>query len=244
MSKVLPWLLALVLGCSTPPLTTEPWQFAQPGATAVGLRPGLFTVYEIEGEFTSRDFSSGMESTVGDSGDIVGRFGAALRGERFLTENDALFLGIDYRVYDIEHFNPIPELDIEIESIDSLQLYAGLRHLFAPFESRPRWRPFVQVALAWLPGVEVAYEVDLSSFGSSNLGIDTDSEGYWVGGVSTGLLYHWRDRWVFELGLLYEFPITNLEADLGFEISGSNVPLDAELEPSGFIGFWGLSYYL
>ncbi len=243
--RLLVVLAALLLSsaCRGPALATQPWELARAGTWGVGLSPALFTIYGIDGEFETRDFVSGDTLVNRDDGNIAGRFGAALHGEYFLTDRLVLLGGLDYRVYDIENLTPTPELATEVDRIDSLQYFGALRYLFPPLDCAPRIRPFGQASLAWLPGVDVGFEVDLSEYGSSNLEIETRGDGYWVGGVAGGILYQWRDHWVVELGLLYEIPITPLEADLGFEIGPSHVPLNGEFEPAGFVGFCGLSWY-
>ena len=244
--RILPLVPALLFlgSCAAPPLVGDPWEATRAGSWGIGLRPALFTVYGIDGEFVSKNFAPPPDEIVShDEGDIVGRFGLALEGQYFVTDRLCVALGADRRVYDIEHLTPTPELDTNVDRIVSLQYYGSLRYLLSPLGESRRWRPYGQVSLAWLPGVDVGFEVDLSDYGSSNLDIETKGKGYWVGGVSTGMLYHWRTRWVVEAGLLYEFPITTLEADLGFELGPTYLPLDAEFRPQGWVGFCGLSYY-
>lgn len=247
--RLLPFLLPLVaaglLGsCAAPALEGEAWEYARAGTWGVGLHPSLFTVYGIDGEFVTRDFAGGGNITSLDDGDIVGRFGLVLRGEYFVTDRVSILAGTDYRAYDIEGLTPSPELDTEVDRIESLQYFLAVRTLFAPFASRPRLRPWAQLGVAWLPSVDVSFAVDLSEYGSDNLEIETDGKGYGVGHAGAGLLYHWRDRWVLEFGVLYEVPLNPLEADLGFDIGPSHVPIDAEFEPSGFVGYCGITAYL
>jgi hypothetical protein len=216
----------------------EPW--LEPGDVSLSLRAGLFTLYGIDGEFTVESPSEGT-LTEDDSGDLVGRFGVALRGEVALRENVQLFAGADYRMYDIEHLNPIEELEVSIETVHSLQYMLGARYLFPTFEAAPSWRPYGELSVAYLPSVDVGFEVDLSDFGSSNLEIDTEGEGYWVGGLTAGLLYRLTKHLTAELGVLYEVPLSTLDTDLSFSIGSSTVPMFGELRPQGLIGFCGLS---
>ena len=245
--SLLLWLAAAGSSCAgpwwAPDLEREPWAQLEPGAARVTLQPGAFTLYGVEGDFEADTPAKGPLSQ-GDDGDFVGRFGLALRGELVLRPNLVAALGADYRRYDIEGLNPIEELTVELETIDSLQYFASLRYLFEPFDGQPRLRPFAQASVAYLPTVDVAFEVDLSEFGSSNLVIDTEGEGYWVGAGALGLVYHWTDRLELELGLAYELPLTPLDVDLSFSIGPSTVPMSGELEPAGLIGFWGLSWTL
>jgi hypothetical protein len=55
-------------------------------------------------------------------------------------------------------------------------------------------------------------------------------------------LYRWRPRWLLQLGTTYEIPLTKMDADFSFDFAGTTIPLTAELEPSGLIGFVGISY--
>ncbi|MCZ6598987.1 MAG: hypothetical protein O7B99_15225 [Planctomycetota bacterium] len=235
-------LVSPCCACLTAPLEWEPWDIVRPGAFGLSLRPALFGIYRVEGDFTAETPAKGT-LTQTDSGDLEGRFGLALEVEYFVTSNWMLAAGVDYRVYDIDGLNPIQGLDVEVETVETLQYYLGLRHLFAPFASRPRLRPYVQGTLVYLPEVDIGFEVDLSAFGSSNLEIDAKGDGYWVAGVATGLMYHWTPQLVAELGIAYELPLTSLDADLTFSIGPSLVPFEAELEPEGLIGFWGLTYF-
>jgi len=221
----------------------EPLGGPRAGDFNLALKPGLFTVYGIDGEFTVESPAKGT-LTEDDSGELVGRFGLALRGEYALREDLLLFLGADFRIYDIEDLNPISELDVAIETVDSLQYMLGARYLFPHLGSARRWRPFGELSVAYLPSVDVGFEVDLSDFGSSNLKIDTEGEGYWVGGVAAGMAYQLTERVSAELGALYEVPLTTLDTDLSFSIGSSEVPMFGELEPQGLIGFCGITVRL
>ena len=224
-----------------PPLAAEPWSHLEPGALGVAIKPGLFTLYGVDGDFEAETPASGT-LTETDSGDLVGRFGLAVRGELALSEELVAFAGVDYRVYDIDGLNPIQDLDVTVETVDSLQYTAGLRYYLEPFERAPRLRPWCEASLSYLPGVDVGFEVDLSSFGSSNLSIETESGGYWVGGLAGGVAYRWTDRWTLDLGAVYEVPLSRMDTDLTFEIGTSEVPMFGKLRPRGIIGFFGLTW--
>jgi hypothetical protein len=237
-------LALLASGCLTAPLADEPWEAMRRGAFGIGVRPGIFTVYSIEGDFLSQDFASGDPLRERDDGDVIGRYGAALRAEAWLSRHALVFAGADYRSYDVEGLNPIEELPVHVDSLDTLQYYLGLRWLLDAFPFEERLRPFVQASVAWIPKVDVGFEVDLSEFGSSDLRIDSDGRDYYLGGLATGVVYQWRDRITLELGVLYELPLNDLDTDLSFDIAGSEVPLSAELRTEGLIGFLGISVVL
>lgn len=234
-------LLASSCACRSVHRGDVPWSELAAGVLEVSLRPAAFTAYDVEGAFTSLDFATGETLSESDAGAFEGRFGAALGLGVFLGPSDLLELGADFRRYDIEGLSPIEELDVAIDRSDSWQAFALWRHLFAATDSMPRLRPFGELSLAYLPGVDVGLEVDLSSFGSSNLRIESEGEATWVGGLAAGAVYDLGGGWLAELGLRYEAPLADLEVDLGFEIAGSTVPLAAELEPAGWIGWVGLS---
>ena len=241
---VLGWVVGMTaLGaCQLPALEEEPYAFAREGTVAVSARPALFTDYRIGGDFTSVDFTTGDDLVTHDGGDIIGRFGLALGADLWLSPAWMLTLGADYRTYDVEGLTPSEELDITIDEVDSLQYFVAARHLFEPFDDTGRLRPFGQVSLAYLPNVDIGFTVDLSAFGSSDLVIDASGESYWVAGLAGGLVLQLTDRWLVEFGLLYEFPLTDLDVDLGFEIAGNSVPLDARLQPEGLVGSVGLTW--
>ena len=244
MSRAAAALLPLLAACrawTLPP--PEPWAAPRPGAVAVGLRPALFTLYGIDGVFDADTPAKGPLTAV-DDGDLSGRFGLAARVEVCLRPELFAFVAADYRVYDIEGLEPIPELHVSIETVDSLQYTAGLRYLFPPLGRAPRVRPWCELGLSYLPEVDVEFEVDLSRFGSSNLEIETTAEGGWMAGGGVGLAYRWTDRVALELGVVYEVPLSPLDSDLSFSIGASEVPMRGDLEPQGLIGFLGLSVTL
>ncbi|MEW6073980.1 MAG: hypothetical protein AB1726_15470 [Planctomycetota bacterium] len=241
---LLPPLVLFLGACAAPPLAGEPWERASAGTLGIGVRPALFTIYGIEGEFVTQNFDPPPPEIVStDDGDIRGRFGLAVEGQCFLTDRLVASAGVDFRAYDIENLTPSPELTVEVERIESRQYYGSLRYLFPPLAAGGRLRPFAQVSLAWLPEVDVGFVVDLSEYGSSNLDIETAGEGAWVGGLAAGLVYQWRDRWLLEAGLAYERALRPLEADLGFDIGPQHVPMDAEFAPAGWVGSAGLSLF-
>lgn len=243
-----PWLCAGLTGClglpSRPELQREPWAAFQPGTVGIGIRPGLFTLYGIDGEFESQNLVTGDPVNLADSGDLVGRFGLALRGELFLSEEVQVSLGLDYRLYDIENLTPIQGLDVLLDTAQSNQVYVGYRYNFPPFEPHPRTRPFLQATISYLPGFDIDGIVDLSSFGSSSLPVSTSTDGSWVWGAATGMVHQWSDSTFLEWGVLYERPLTDLDAVISFNHPSLALPdIQSELRPTGFIGFVGLSTY-
>jgi hypothetical protein len=224
-----------------PPLDTEPWADLAPGQVSISVKPDLFTLYGIEAELTAETPAKGT-LTSEDSGDLAGRFGLGVRAEVALRADLVAFAGAEWRVYDIEDLDLIEELDVSIKTVESLQYAAGVRKLFAPLAAAPRWRPWAELSLAYLPTVDVGFEVDLSEFGSSNLKIDTEGEGLWVGGAAGGLVYRLSEHLTGELGALYEVPLNDMQTDLSFSIGSSEVPMDADLRPQGLIGFCALAW--
>ncbi|MAB81165.1 MAG: hypothetical protein CMJ89_17605 [Planctomycetes bacterium] len=215
-----------------------------PGKFGVTLRPALFTLYSVDGRFEGMNLAPPFEPLANtDSGDIVGRYGFALQFDYRVNHWLEFSLGADARSYDVEGLDPIPELDITVDSVDSTQFYVSVRNPLRPLGAEGRWQPFVEFMLSYLPGVDIGFEVDLAPFGSpSNLVIETKSDGYFIGGVTVGFLYRWRPRWLLQVGTTYEIPLTKMDADLSFDVVGQTVPLTAELEPSGLVGFVGISY--
>ncbi len=212
------------------------------GKFALTLRPALFTLYRINGRFQSMDFVSGDPITSTDSGDIVGQYGFGLQLDYQPNHWLAFSLGADTRAYDVKGINPIPELNVAVESIDSTQFFLAARNLLPPLDAGGRFQPFLELSLSYLPGVDVGFEVDLSEFGSSNLMINSHSNGFFLAGFTLGAFYNWSRHWRLQFGTTYERPLTDMEVDLSFELANTTVPLTAEFEPLGWIGFFGLSY--
>jgi len=215
---------------------------------SVTLRPSLFNLFAISGTFESIDFMSGDPIVSNDRGDIEGKYGVALQVDYQLNSWFALSVGADTRAYDIKGLNPIQELDVSVDSVDSTQFFIATRYLMPPLGtpgwngSRGRFQPYAEVALNYLSGVEVGFEVDLSEFGSSNLRIESTTDGFFLAGFTAGAFYDLSRRWRLQFGTTYEYPITTMEADLSFEIAGTTVPLQGEFEPLGLIGFVGVTY--
>ena len=225
-----------------------PYETPYAGRFAVTLRPAIFTLYGINGRFQSMDFMSGNPIFSQDSGEIEGKYGVALQVDYQVNSWLAFSTGADTRAYDVKSLNPIPELNVTVDSIDSTQFYIATRFLMPPLgnpgwnSTRGRFQPFAEVSLNYLPSVDVGFEVDLSGFGSSNLRIDSTADGFFLAGFTAGAYYDLSRRWRVQFGTIYEYPITKMDADLSFEIAGNNVPLTAEFEPLGLIGFVGLTY--
>ena len=233
-------------------MDSEPWTQVSAGATTLTLAPALHTVYEIGGDFEALVFNPDtgqqdvtIEAT--DQGDIEGRFGLALRAEHYLTDALTAMLGVAYRRFDVDGLDPIrdPLVEIQIDTIDLLQYYAGLRYAFPPFGSSRRWRPFLQANVAYLPAVDVGYSVRFSEIlGLSDLEVEGEGDGFWTAGLAGGVQYHWRPRWLLEFGAVHEWTLADMDADLSFEVATSTIPFEAELESEGFVFFWGLTFVL
>lgn len=212
------------------------------------LRPSLFNLFAISGTFQSIDFMSGDPIVSNDRGDIEGKYGVALQVDYQLNSWLAFSVGADKRAYEIIGLNPIQELDVSVDSVDSTQFYITTRYLLPPLgapgwnASRGRFQPYGEITLSYLPGVDVGFEVDLSEFGSSNLRIDSTADGFFLAGLTAGAFYDLSRRWRLQFGTTYEYPVTTMEADLSFDIAGNTVPLQGEFEPLGLIGFVGVTY--
>lgn len=238
-------LAALLGACSVPPLEREPWHPLRERSIAVVARPALFDDYELTGEFVADTPAAGI-LTATDTGDVLGNFGLVAGAEWNLSDRWSIGSGVEQRRYVVRDLNPIQELDIKVDDVESLNLYAALRHRFAPFASNPRLRAYAQVVLAWYSSTDIGFDVVTPIPDEPPIRIDSEGEPFWLGGLGAGLLYQWSDRVVFELGTLYERSLTPLEADLTVEFGpggpGFSIPFDAELEPEGWIVFAGVSY--
>jgi len=215
------------------------------GTRAISVRPGLLTFYGVDGRF-EQGAASGVEPQSGsDDGTIKGTFGLNLVGEIFLTDRVALDFGIEYRTYEVQGLNPIVEIPILVDDVASLQVNLGLRYLLDPLECNPRLRPWIGAGISYLPETDLGFDLDLSSLGLANIRVDAKGSEYFVGSLAGGVLYQIMDRMTLEAGLIYEFPLTQFDADLTFEpLSGTTIPFFAELDPSGVIGFCGITWYL
>lgn len=251
------WRAALgflsVLGssCRAPLLSEEPWDEYRAGTTALWVRPALHTIYTVGGDFEALGFDpdTGMQDVLqqsSDSGDVKGKFGLSLQAEHLVTDKLSLLVGVDYRKFDIEDLDPIedPLLQIRVETIDQLQYYLGARYALNPLEEHPRWRPYLQANLAYVPAIDLGYVVEFDPIlGLSDLTVEGEGESYWLGGLGGGMQYHWRDDWLLEFGVVYEWPLRDLDADLTFDLASSTVPFTAVLEPEGLVFYFGVSFY-
>ncbi|QDU68485.1 hypothetical protein Pla86_35810 [Planctomycetes bacterium Pla86] len=236
---------ALATGaCRVPELQREPWHPLRGGSFALAVKPALFDDYTLEGDFVA-DTPGGLQQAT-DSGDVLGKFGVAVRADWHMTDRWSMGVGADLRKYVVRDLNPIDQLDIRVDDVQSLQYYWALRHQFQPFASSRRLRAYGQAILSWFPTTDIGFDVTTPIPDEPAIRIDTKGEPYWLGALGTGLLYQWDDHVLLELGVLREWALTPIEADLTVEFGpggpGFEIPFEASLKPEGWIVFVGLSY--
>jgi hypothetical protein len=233
------------------------WPEFREGSYGIALRPSLFTIYGIDGDFTNVTAVPPVSES--DHSAITGRFGLALAGEVFVNERVSLLAGVDYRVYEVDDLSPLKPTpggtqppDLILDPIQSIQYFVGARYAFDPitppdflldWQPAAALRPFIQLTVSYLPSIDIDFETDLSSFGMSNIPVSSKGDPFWMAALTGGLLYRWRDGLVAELGLVYETPLVPLDADLPLDLGVATVSLEAELEPRGLIGYFGLTWY-
>jgi hypothetical protein len=247
------WLIAAgSAGCIHPPKLERPaWDVLRPGRVAFGHQLGLGTLYGIDGHFEADtpDFGTGMPThhEEDDSGEVVGKWATSAQFQVALGGGWSAVLGALYRRYDVEHLNPISELPVSVDAAASEQYFVGIRRWLPPVAGHERWRPWLEGQVAFVPGVDIGFELDLSAFGNSNIRAETESEDYWVGAAGTGIAYQWSDRALLELGATYEFALAPFDATLPIEIpNGSStllVPIESEFDPAGLVAYLGLAWF-
>lgn len=239
------WIVQFALAtslaaCQVPPLPGEPWEQVHAGATALNLRLPVASAYEIQGDFVFGNPSIGY-AFPSDSGDIEGSFGITGEVEVFTSREFGLALGIDYREYEVQDLNPVPQLPVTVEPVESLQVHVAARYLFPVIRAAPRWRPYGRVRLAYLPTANLNLEVEVP--GSSALTIGSASGDFFSLGLEAGMLYQWHARSHLELGLAYELPLNSMSTDLSTEIAGEPIQFEGELEPQGLVLFLGITWW-
>ncbi|MEX1026005.1 MAG: hypothetical protein WD226_13105 [Planctomycetota bacterium] len=246
MPSLAPFVGALALvvaaGCAGGRAPADPWRHVTE-RYGVGVRLPIATHYELVGEFFGEDLATGEPVVAKDEGRLKGRVGGGLRIERFLDETWSLAGLVEARSFDVRGLSPFgDDLPLEVETIEAWQVALQLKHRFRPNALDARFRPWVGVEVAYLPDLSADVTLDLSSFGSSDLELESKGEPFFVGALQAGVSVHVAERVLLELGVAYEHALTKLDADLSFEIAGERVPITAEYVPRGWILGWGLTW--
>jgi hypothetical protein len=200
------------------------------------------SLYEVEGDFLFGSTNPAIGFTnVSDSGTIEGSFGLGAEVEVFATRSIGLALGVDHRQYEVEGLNPVPQLPVTVQPVESTQFHVAARYLFQPLSAARRWRPYGRARLAYLPQANMELSVGVP--GSSPLAIDSASGDFFSLGLEAGMLYQWHARSHLELGLAWELPLNTMFTDLSTEIAGEPITFEGELSTSGLVLFLGLSWW-
>lgn len=235
-------LLACVLGfgCASIPLEEEPWHYSKPGTHILGAGAGYgWADFDIEIEGTG-GFLDGRSGA--DGGDLRPKAGGALRYQYIVNDNLRLGAALEVR-----RVKPDKVAPLGIGAI--LPTFAGDRftvyHLmfqprwyFEPFGETRRWRMFTGIDLAWLPGVDIDGDVVYGGGVTEPLSFRGDD--YFTLAPVVGCSYLLTDRWTFDFGALYEFPLGTSEDELPLLIVNSQV--SSEVAHEGLILFWTFSY--
>ena len=179
--------------------------------------------------------------------------GVGLAGEYFIIDDLALFAGAEARIFE-------PNLGDDLISFGQLtqyELFFGTRW-FLPLRylETERLRPFLHAKVAYIPAVDFDMTLTMVFPDLNDAVLVSPYRGseYWSMGLGGGLAYQLSDNLYAELSFFYEWPLTNSSAEDVPTIvtQGTGNPFvddilsllkfDIEIEPSGWIGFFSLTY--
>lgn len=236
--RIAPLLLLLIApSCRLPDLERPAWSHARAGAVAGFVDAGLWNEHTAKSVITF-DSNFGAQEQKLDT-EIVGRFGTALGGEVFLSDDWSLRLGYEYRM-----FEPEDTEGFLFDTITTEEIFLAGRWRAPAFGVQERWRPFLEARLAYMPSMQFDAAVDLSSIDQPNPEYSFDGSPSWNGGLAAGLELQARDDLVFSIQLRHEFPLEATEDRVNLEfVPGFEVDLDTSIEPEGTILLVGLTWF-
>lgn len=237
-------LLAIALSfgfgsCTAPTLRHAPWSQIGKGTATVGASTGW--------AFYAADMEAAGQTGVlaGDSGsdnvDLTPRYGGALKGGYFLSDNFALGAIVELRSFDPDPAMPL-SAELVAEPFETVHWLATSRYFFDPMGTSLRWKPFV--------GLDFSY-IDEVDFGSVTVNypapfpseeVDIVAGSYTTFSPVVGVSYLWNDHATIDMGGFYEFTDKPGEVTLTFPNLGG-ATADVQVEPEGLIFFLGMTFY-
>ncbi len=246
-------LLGLLGGCRSPSLSRAPFAFLEPGRTGVAIKQPLANRHTLDGKFDVgpvQDPFGGPPNFyhVEDEGEIKGKYELSLALRQVITESTTVEFGIGYRQYEIEGLQPAPDPNIEfmVDTVNSLQFYAALRHYFdGPDWLSERWKWFLEAGFYFIPSVAVDSRLQ---FLTTSQPISSKGAPFEVLGLTAGAAYAFSDDLLFEFGFTWEEPLEDLSVDLSTSVDfGSGqvieIPIEAAMRPVGGLIFFSLTWF-
>jgi len=183
-----------------------------------------------------------------DDGKIQGKYELALALRQVLTESTTIEFGLGYRQYEILGLQPAPDPNIQfnVDTVDSLQFYAALRRYFeGPDWLSLRWRWFLEAGIYFIPSVNVDTRLQ---FLTTSQPIASKGAPFEVLGLTAGAAYALADDLLFEFGLTWEEPLEDLSVDLSTSVDFGggqviDVPVEASMHPEGGLVFFSLTWF-
>jgi len=230
----------LALGaCQTPTLQHPAWSQIGEGTATVGASTGW--------AFYSADMNAAGQTGVltGQTGTdnvaLTPRYGGALKGQYFVSDNIALG-----GIVELRSFNPDPAMPLSAElvadSFETIHWIATSRYFFEPMGEEERWKPFVGVDYSYINEVDFgAVTVNYPApFPSEKVNIKAGS--YTTIALVGGASYLWNDHTSLDFGGFYEWTDKAGEVTLTFPNLGG-ATADVSVEPEGLILFVGMTLY-
>lgn len=239
--KLLPLLLlCLLAACQVRPLRDEPWAHATPGTHVLGAGAGWgWASFDLELEGTG----GFLDGRVGaDGGDLDPKLGGALRYQYIATEQLRLGAAVEVRRIQPDSVAPLgigailPQF--KGRRFTTFHLMLQPRWYFDPMGESKRWKMFLGADLAWIP--EVKIDGDVVYGGGVFEPLKFRGDDYFSIAPVVGCSYLITDRWTFDFGALYEFPLGESRDELRLLIVNSTVA--TEVSHEGLLLFWTFSY--
>ncbi len=230
----------LALGsCQAPALQHPAWSQIGKGTATIGASTGW--------AFYSADMNAAGQTGVltGETGtdnvDLTPRYGGALKGQYFVTDNLALGGIVELRSFDPDTASPL-SADLVADSFETIHWIATSRYFFEAFGEENRWKPFVGVDYSYINEVDFG-EVTVNypaPFPSEKVNIVAGS--YTTIALVGGASYLWNDKATVDFGAFYEWTDKAGEVTLTFPNLGG-ATADVAVEPEGLILFAGVTLY-
>ena len=219
---------------------TDPWAGIGKGSTTVGTSTGwAFYGAEIEAEGTGGVLAG---ETGTDDPDLTPNYGAALKVNRFITDDFSLGLVYELRNFDADPIAPL-SAELTADAFTTNHFLLSGRYWLSPKGDAGRWKPFVGLDLGYIPEVDFG-AVDVNYPGAiPNEDVNIVGSSYWTLGVVAGASYMLKKGLSLDMGAFYEFALTPGEDTLTFPNLG-NATADVEVWPEGLVIFGGLTWYL
>jgi outer membrane protein W len=130
---------------------------------------------------------------------------------------------------------------VEFEDFQTYHFFLTSRY-YLVIEEEHRIRPFLGLDLGYIPEVKFSATVDYGGGLTQNLNFEGDD--YWSLGLVAGASYLLAEKLSLDYGVIYEVALDTSDDRLTLDVPGrGQVETLAELDPSGFIFFAGITMY-